>query len=486
MSTPSVDDSLVGSELVKSAENLPEDLETGMDELEEGGYPRLRIGHKERRFIESVSDTEYESISGVVILGFNYSRVMWKPTKPGQGFSSDELPQCRSNDNRVGQPNTDSEKPAFFPWKDSVFDAMKAQANPMFNRVLLDCTRCNFAIWGSDGTRPACGLIMNVYVMYQPPGAEQPVAAFMSIKGAGLKPMKKFFKSCKANSSAPYQFSVTLSLDSHVSGEVEYCTPKVRVDGVIPKEYWAGLSEQYAQMRNHTQAIIIEPDDKEIQVVGNVPPKAQDPDFIMSIESLKDGIDPNSLSGGGRRSAPPPRRVPEISAGPSSSPLGGLMGGSHQTIQGSVISNVGTTQQTPPPPSQQQTPPQSAPAPAPAAQAPAQNVSQPQQPSVNSVTTGQPSGTPSATAAAPTPPPQSAPASATASSGIGIPMMGMPQMPQAVAVAEPMPGDGVAVETPPWAADVPGGPDGFAAPGTDSYDEEPEGDDVSGEAFPWT
>lgn len=473
MSTP-VDDQIVGSELVKQhAGGLPEDLETGMDELEEGGYPRLRIKHTEARFIESISDSEFERLDGVVILGFSYSRVMWKPSKPGQGFKQDEMPQCRSNDNQHGQPNTDIEKPALFPWGDSVFDHMKAQVNPTYNRVILDCTKCNFQIWGSDGTRPACGLIMTVYVMYQQPGAEQPTTAFLSIKGAGIKPMKKFFRQIRntGQNAAPYQFQVSLGLDQHTSGEVTYCTPRVEVTGVIPEEYWASLSEQYAQMRDFTKAIIIEPEDKEHSVHGYQPPRAQDPNFFMSTDQLKEGVEPNAL-GGGRRSAPPPNRKRELASSGAADPLASLMGG-HQTIQGTVVQN------TP------QTPQQPAPQPAPQSPQPAtaqQNVAAPPpQSPAEPVKTEQPSGTPAPAAAAPTPPAQSAPAPAPASSGMALPVMGMPM---AVQVAEPVAEPGVVDSDVPWASEVPMSPEGFMAPGTDAPTDEPS-DSVEG-SFPWT
>lgn len=472
LSTP-VDDSIVGSELVKQhAGGLPEDLETGMDELEEGGYPRLRINHREGRFVESISDSEFERLDGVVILGFSYSRVMWKPSKPGQGFKQDEMPQCRSNDNQHGQPNTDIEKPALFPWNESVFDPTKAQVNPTYNRVILDCTKCNFQIWGSDGTRPACGLIMTVYVMYQQPGAEQPTTAFLSIKGAGIKPMKKFFRQIRntGQNAAPYQFTVSLGLDQHTSGDVVYCTPRIEVTGVIPEEYWASLSEQYAQMRDFTKAIIIEAEDKEHAVNGYQPPRAQDPDFFMSVGELKAGVEPNAI-GGGRRSAPPPNRRRELASSGAADPLASLMGG-HQTIQGTVVNNTQTQQ-----PTQTQTQTQQPTQPAAPVAAP------PPQPSAEPVKTEQPSGTPAPTAAATTPPAQSAPAPAPASSGMPLPTMGMPP---AVQVAEPVDGPGVAGgdDLPPWASEVPVTPDGFMAPGTDAPTEEPS-DSVEG-SFPWT
>lgn len=479
MSTPVEDDSIIGSELVKEhGGGVPEDLESGMDELEEGGYPRLRINHKEGRFIESVSDTEYETLEGVVILGFSYSRVMWKPTKPGIGFKSDELPQCRSNDNKHGQPNTDVEKPVLFPWNTSVFDPTKAQVNPLFNRVLLDCEKCSFQVWGSDGSRPACGLAMNVYVMYQPPGAENPVMAFLTIKGAGLRPMKKFFKKVRGSgeNAAPYQFTVSLNLDVQTSGDVEFCTPRVSVTGVIPKEYWAGLSEQYSIMRDFTKNIVIEADDKEIAVNGYTPPRSEDPNFFMSTDELKEGIDP-AVMGGGRRSAPPPRRVKEIASGGTHNPLGSIMGGHTQTIAGTVV------QTTPKPAPQPAQPVQQAPAP----QAPPPV--QPQQTVAAPVQTGQPSGTPVATAPAPTPPPQSAPAPRPASSGMNVPLMGgmrpPQQMPTAVQVAEPMPVAGEAVSQPPWASEVPSAPYDFAEPGKDTYEEPSSDDDVEG-SYPWT
>lgn len=470
MSTP-VDDSIVGSELVKAhGGGIPEDLETGMDELEEGGYPRLRLNHREARFIESISDSEYERLDGVVILGFSYSRVMWKPSKPGQGFKQDELPQCRSNDNKHGQPNTDIEKPALFPWNDSVFDPQQAQVNPTYNRVILDCEKCNFQVWGSDGTRPACGLIMTVYVMYQQPGAEQPTTAFLSIKGAGIKPMKKFFRQIRnaGQNAAPYQFQVSLGLDQHTSGDVVYCTPNVQVTGVIPENFWASLSMQYAQMRDFTKAIIIEGEDKEHAVNGFQPPRAQDPDFFMSVEQLKEGIEPSAM-GGGRRSAPPPNRAKELAGGNGSpDPLASLMGG-HQTIQGSVVTPQQTSQ--PAPPSQ---PAQQNNVAAPPPQRPAEPVK-----------TEQPSGTPAPTAPAPTPPAQSAPAPAPASSGMALPGM-MGRMPTAVQVAEPVAGPGEAeYNDAPWASEIPSTAEGFMDPAKDAPGEEPSDDDPEG-SYPWT
>jgi hypothetical protein len=473
---------MVGSELVKQhAGGVPEDLETGMDELEEGGYPRLRINHKDGRFVESVSDTEYDILANVVILGFSYSRVMWKPTKPGQGFKSDEMPQCRSNDNEHGQPNTDVEKPVLFPWNTSVFEPTKAQVNPVYNRVILDCTKCSFQIWGSDGSRPACGLIMNVYVMYQPPGAEQPVTAFLSIKGAGIKPMKKFFRKVfsSGKNASPYQFMVNLALDMHTSGEVQFCTPRVEVTGTIPADHWAALSGQFSQMRDFTKNIIIEAEDKEHAVNGLQPPRSEDPNFVMSVDELKDGVDPSSM-GGGRRSAPPPSRVKELVSSGAPDPLARLMGG-HQTIQGSVVPNTAPTQ---PQPQQEQQQPQpqymAQQTPAPAQQV--QPAPQPQ-PAAAPVQTGQPSGTPVATAAAPPPPAQSAPSPARASSGIPFAPMGMPQ---AVQVAEVVPdgaGGAVSSSMPVWAAEVPGPPQGFAEPGVDQYEE--PADETEG-ALPWT
>lgn len=469
-----------GGDLIQQhAGGVPEDLESGMDELEDGSYPRLRINHKDGRYVESIGDTEWDQFP-CIILGFSYSRVMWKERKAGQGFVSDELPQCRSNDNQHGQPNTDPEKPAFFPWKDSVFDPMKAQVNPTYNRVILDCTKCNFQIWGSDGTRPACGLIMTVYVMYQPPGSETPVFAFLSIKGAGIKPMKKFFRTIRqqGNNATPYQFFVTLGLERHVSGDVEFCTPTVAVNSVIPADNWAALSAKYAEMRDYTKSIMIEPDDKLISANGYEPPVSSDPNFFMSADQLRDGV-AVAATGGGRRSAPPPTRNREL-APASDDPLAALMGGGQQTIAGSVVQRepnysatesvqpVQPTQVNQPVATQSQAPVQPQ-----AVQAPPPVQVAPQAP----VQAEQNIGTPVQQQPAQQQPPQQVVSPVAVG---GMPMMGGPftntqQMPQSSVGT---------VERMPWDNEVPPPSHDFASATVDSAAEEPDGN-VSSDDFPW-
>lgn len=472
MSTPTDVEQYEGNNLVQQyAGGVPEDLETGMDELGDSSYPRLRIAHKDARYVESVSDTEYDVLD-CIILGFSWSRVMWKEKKPGQGFDSNERPQCRSNDNEHGQPNTDAEKPSLYPWRDSVFDPMKAQVNPTYNRVLLDCSKCNFQIWGSDGTRPACGLIMTVYVLYQPPGSDSSVTAFLSIKGAGIKPMKKFFQSIRqrGKDAAPYQFRVQLGLEQHSSGDVEFCTPTVSVHSVIEKEWWASLSDYYRQMRDFTKAIIIEADDKEISANGFAPPVSQDPNFFMSVNELKEGVDP-AASTGGRRSAPPPKRVKELT-GSNTDPLASLMSGGSQTIQGTVVQSAAQQQAVPQQPAQAQ--------PAPSQTEPHQQPQAAPPPVTTSIPTGTPAQAQPVTA---NPPQQSAPVGV--SSMMGAPSFGVPVMPQAQATPAPQAEASPGVRGMPWESSVPASPAGFTSPEVDSPTDEPE-DDVTDEEFPFT
>lgn len=205
----------------------------GLEDIKQSDLvtPRLSIDHKNNRFVNSLSKTEYETVK-VILLSPVKQRIMWPPEVDD---SPNAAPQCKSTDFEIGFPNTDPKAPAdkLFPWLESGFDPSGAQGAYMpelFDEIglaALPCSSCVFKEWKNGKTR--CKEQHSYPLLIVDDSGQMP--AILTLQGSGIAPSKAYVSPFGATGQPLFTRYTTISLKQEKRGKNEYSVPVFRDGG---------------------------------------------------------------------------------------------------------------------------------------------------------------------------------------------------------------------------------------------------------------
>jgi hypothetical protein len=242
-----------------TAQNLPamvEEYGTGLEDIEDevGGIPRIAINHKAGVFKDTLTGEEFAKIVGVP-LGVIRQRVMWSADMD----EAAKPPLCKSNNGKVGYPNSESEKNGGFPWSDAKDLNQATLPKDEQGRTIISCEGCPFAEWGRDKTGkpvpPPCKERYTIPIMYNregnsydPPYMDSGILGF---QGSGIKPTKTYAAGFIRTNRPLYSAVVEITLQSAKRGSVDYAFPVFRKVGPVPDADWEMFGRELPPLREY-------------------------------------------------------------------------------------------------------------------------------------------------------------------------------------------------------------------------------------------
>jgi hypothetical protein len=231
------------------------ELETGLEDFGMGDtvIPRLKINHREGRFVDSLSNEEFDKVR-VVMLGLVRQRILWHPSLD----DDDAAPMCKSTNFQIGFPDLNFEeqpKNKLFPWAESGFNPDDFQPGPDGLRR-LPCAGCQLKEWGShpDGKKPYCSEQFTIPLMYAPNEDENFIPAIISFQKTSLKPLKTYLSSFKRGKTAAFTAFTEMGLDLTKRGANPYSVPNFKNVGQTDSDDWAEYATSYRQLRDFLTA----------------------------------------------------------------------------------------------------------------------------------------------------------------------------------------------------------------------------------------
>lgn len=207
--------------------------------------PRLKILHKEGKFFDPLTGTEFPVLN-CVIFGIVKQRVMWDST-----VDEGDVPQCKSADHNIGFPNISDEVVGRlrFPWKDSNFDRAEFPEDEN-GRIKLPCERCKFAKWGTDNTPPRCSEVLVMPMLYTTdPDEGSWTTALLSVTKTGLKPTNRYMSSFVQKKEPMFGNYTEITLEQGSRGTVTFSVPKYKLGERTPVEDREEYGRQYLSIR---------------------------------------------------------------------------------------------------------------------------------------------------------------------------------------------------------------------------------------------
>lgn len=231
------------------------ELDTGLEDFGMGDtvIPRLKIAHRDGRFVDSLSNEEFDSMT-VVMLGLVRQRILWHPSID----DDDAAPMCKSNNFSIGFPDLnadDQPKEKLFPWAASGFDPNDYPPGPDGLRR-LPCSGCSLKEWGShpDGKKPYCSEQFTIPLLYDANGDGNLVPALISFQKTSLKPLKTYLSSFKRAKTASFTAFTQMGLDLTKRGANPYSVPNFKNVGPTDQDDWPEYATAYRQLREFLQA----------------------------------------------------------------------------------------------------------------------------------------------------------------------------------------------------------------------------------------
>lgn len=176
---------------------LPSDYDTGLDDLgSDLAVPRLKIAHKEGKFVDPSDNMRYPEIV-CIILGLVRQRVLFDAKVD---TNNPEKPMCKSPDTAIGFPNMNPENAKKgFPWDKAKLDPAQAGRDDD-GRTVIKCATCHLKEWDSHplGDKPWCSEQFTLPILFAP-NLEQLQAgdgmpALISFQKTAIKPTKAYLK----------------------------------------------------------------------------------------------------------------------------------------------------------------------------------------------------------------------------------------------------------------------------------------------------
>ena len=243
--------------------NVPEDLNTGLEEfgIEDMVMPRLTILHRDGRFQDSLTKSEFEELN-IIVLSLVKQRILWPKT-----MDDNDKPMCRSTDHKTGYPLMDiTNKPPEkqFPWHASNFSPDDYQPDSD-GQIRLPCEACALKEWGShpDGKTPWCAEQFTLAVLYDPMSNGTYVPAVMTFQKTGLKPLRNYLTSFARSSTPPFQVYTGVSLQMLSRGNNPYCVPIFKMGSQTDPEQWGEYSIQGRSMQGFLRTPPVQLEDSE-------------------------------------------------------------------------------------------------------------------------------------------------------------------------------------------------------------------------------
>ena len=247
------------------------ELDTGLEDFGMGDtvIPRLKINHREGRFVDSLSNEEFEKVT-VIMLGLVRQRILWHQSLD----DDDAAPMCKSTNFDIGFPDLNAEeqpKNKLFPWGDSGF--RKEDFPPGADGLVrLPCSGCQLKEWGShpDGKKPYCSEQFTIPLLYDPNGDDNWIPAIISYQKTSLKPLKNYLSSFKRGKTAAFTAKTEMGLDLTKRGMNPYSIPNFKNVGQTDPDAWPEFATSYRQLREFLTADPGRSDDSEGSVTVKV------------------------------------------------------------------------------------------------------------------------------------------------------------------------------------------------------------------------
>jgi hypothetical protein len=266
------------------------EIETGLEDfgMADTVIPRLKIMHREGRFVDSLSNEEFEKVT-VVMLGLVRQRILWHTSMD----DDDAAPMCKSTNFEIGFPDLNAEdqpKNKLFPWEASGFnpDDFKPGADGLRR---LPCAGCQLKEWGShpDGKKPYCSEQFTIPLLYDPSGGDNYVPAIISFQKTSLKPLKNYLSAFKRGKTGAFSVMTEMGLDLTRRGANPYSVPNFRNVGPTDSDEWPEYATAYRQLRDFLTADPERRDDEEgsVTVTAKADPWAGAP--TAADEEVVDG-----------------------------------------------------------------------------------------------------------------------------------------------------------------------------------------------------
>lgn len=294
------------------------ELDTGLEDFGMGDtvIPRLKIAHREGRFVDSLSNEEFDKVT-VIMLGLVRQRILWHTSLD----DDDAAPMCKSTNFEIGFPDLNAEeqpKNKLFPWDESGFRKEDFEPGPD-GLVRLPCAGCALKEWGShpDGKKPYCSEQFTIPLLYDPNGDDNWIPAIISFQKTSLKPLKNYLSSFKRAKTAAFTAKTEMGLDLTKRGANPYSVPNFKNVGQTDPDNWPEFATSYRQLREFLTADPGRSDEAE----GNVTVKAeQDPWAGNSGD--EEPVEGEIVEDAPAEAEPtPPPAAPKKAAPPSSPPV---------------------------------------------------------------------------------------------------------------------------------------------------------------------
>lgn len=239
-----------GSQVPATQQDVNLGAPEGLEDFgtEDRVMPMLRINHQNAKFVDALSNQEYDSLD-VILLGLVKQRVLWPAQMKAEEDS--EPPLCRSYNFKEGHParpeilanGTEYDR---FPWDATQFTKGESE--------ILPCTQCPLKDWGSHPTRdaPWCSE-QHTFALVIPQEDGNMVPCLFQIQRSGLKPSRQYLSSF-ANANQPlFTVHTKITLEAKKMGSNPFAVPKFSRSGAVDEGYFPEFSTMYRNIREYLQ-----------------------------------------------------------------------------------------------------------------------------------------------------------------------------------------------------------------------------------------
>lgn len=214
--------------------------------------PRLRISHRDGRYINTQTGEEYETFTGIP-LGVIRGRVMFPKEIDVSGNGK---PLCKSPDAITGFPNINPKLPADkrFDWEGSGYNEAEVPLDARGHMPIL-CEACAYSNW-HDKTPPPCAEQWTVPMVYprQIENSDQwdwDNLILVTFQKSSMTPAKRYASSFKQTRQPMFSAQVTLGLDIKTRGSVVYAESTFTRGPDVPQEHWPRYADLYRSFRDY-------------------------------------------------------------------------------------------------------------------------------------------------------------------------------------------------------------------------------------------
>lgn len=228
---------------------MPSDyMNTGLDDLgSDLMVPRLKIAHKEGKYVDPSDNMKYDEIH-CVILGLVKQRVLFDakvdPTNP-------EKPMCKSPDTKTGYPNMKPESAKKgFPWTAAKLDVNQAGRDTE-GRVTIACSTCFLTDWNSHplGDKPWCSEQFTLPILFASSLAQlqagEGMPALISLQKTAIKPTKKYLQTFQVKKLGAYTAYTKMGLLMERTGDNVFSKPVFTREGDTDRSMWLDFIDQF-------------------------------------------------------------------------------------------------------------------------------------------------------------------------------------------------------------------------------------------------